>query len=88
MAASTADVVFAGQQVSWLVPVFGLSVIAAALAYFGSRAQAEEYDYQAVPRPSDTPDRHRWRDRPDDFEDDIRGSAAALLPDLHGGMFA
>ena len=66
----------------------GDAAIAAALAYFGSRAQAEEYDYQAVPRPSDTPDRHRWRDRPDDFEDDIRGSAAALLPDLHGGMFA
>ena len=33
MAANTDDVVFAGQQVSWLVPVFGLSVIAAALAY-------------------------------------------------------
>ena len=33
MAANTDDVVFAGRQVSWLVPVLGLSVIAAALAY-------------------------------------------------------
>ena len=33
MAANTDDVTFAGQQVSWLVPVLGLSLIAAALAY-------------------------------------------------------
>ena len=33
MAANTDDVDFAGRQVSWLVPVIGLSVIAAALAY-------------------------------------------------------
>jgi drug/metabolite transporter (DMT)-like permease len=33
MQANTDDVDFAGQQVSWLVPVLGLSVIAAALAY-------------------------------------------------------
>jgi drug/metabolite transporter (DMT)-like permease len=33
MAATTNDVDFAGRQVSWLVPVIGLSVIAAALAY-------------------------------------------------------
>jgi drug/metabolite transporter (DMT)-like permease len=33
MAANTDDVDFAGRQVSWLVPVLGLSVIAAALAY-------------------------------------------------------
>lgn len=33
MAANTDDVEFAGNQVSWLVPVIGLSVIAAALAY-------------------------------------------------------
>ena len=33
MAANTDDVVFAGQEVSALVPVFGLSVVAAALAY-------------------------------------------------------
>ena len=33
MEATTADVDFAGRQVSWLVPVLGLSVIAAALAY-------------------------------------------------------
>jgi len=33
MAATTQDVDFAGRQVSWLVPVIGLSVIAAALAY-------------------------------------------------------
>ena len=33
MQANTDDVEFAGQQVSWLVPVLGLSVIAAALAY-------------------------------------------------------
>ena len=33
MAANTDDVEFAGRQVSWLVPVIGLSVIAAALAY-------------------------------------------------------
>jgi len=33
MQATTADVTFAGNQVSWLVPVLGLSVIAAALAY-------------------------------------------------------
>lgn len=33
MRASTADVTMAGRSVSWLVPVLGLSVIAAALAY-------------------------------------------------------
>jgi len=33
MAANTDDVDFAGRQVSWLVPVLGLSLIAAALAY-------------------------------------------------------
>ena len=33
MAANTNEVGFAGQQVSWLVPVVGLSLIAAALAY-------------------------------------------------------
>ena len=33
MAANTDDVDFAGRQVSWLVPVIGLSLIAAALAY-------------------------------------------------------
>lgn len=33
MAANVDDVVFVGQQVSWLVPVIGLSVVAAALAY-------------------------------------------------------
>jgi len=33
MAANTDDVEFAGREVSWLVPVLGLSVIAAALAY-------------------------------------------------------
>src|SRR6478735_3103243 len=33
MQANTDDVDFAGRQVSWLVPVLGLSVIAAALAY-------------------------------------------------------
>ena len=33
MAANTDDVDFAGHQVSWLVPVIGLSLIAAALAY-------------------------------------------------------
>jgi drug/metabolite transporter (DMT)-like permease len=33
MQANMDDVDFAGQQVSWLVPVLGLSVIAAALAY-------------------------------------------------------
>jgi drug/metabolite transporter (DMT)-like permease len=33
MAANVDDVVFIGQQVSWLVPVIGLSVVAAALAY-------------------------------------------------------
>jgi drug/metabolite transporter (DMT)-like permease len=33
MAANVDDVVFMGQQVSWLVPVIGLSVVAAALAY-------------------------------------------------------
>ncbi len=33
MAANTGDVDFAGHQVSWLVPVIGLSLFAAALAY-------------------------------------------------------
>lgn len=33
MQATTDDVVFAGQQVSWLVPILGLSVIAAAFSY-------------------------------------------------------
>src|SRR6478752_881255 len=33
MAANTDDVDFAGREVSWLVPVIGLSVLAAALAY-------------------------------------------------------
>ena len=33
MQANTDEVDFAGQQVSWLVPVLGLSVVAAALAY-------------------------------------------------------
>jgi drug/metabolite transporter (DMT)-like permease len=33
MSANTDDVDFAGQQVSWLVPVIGLSLVAAALAY-------------------------------------------------------
>ncbi len=33
MRASTADVVLAGWQVSWLVPILGLSVVAAAIAY-------------------------------------------------------
>ena len=33
MQANTDDVDFAGHEVSWLVPVLGLSVIAAALAY-------------------------------------------------------
>ncbi len=33
MAANTDDVDFAGHQVSWLVPVIGLSLVAAALAY-------------------------------------------------------
>jgi drug/metabolite transporter (DMT)-like permease len=33
MSASTDDVDFAGHQVSWLVPVVGLSLVAAAIAY-------------------------------------------------------
>ena len=33
MAANTDDVDFAGHQVSWLVPVIGLSLVAAAIAY-------------------------------------------------------
>ncbi|RIJ70632.1 EamA/RhaT family transporter [Nakamurella silvestris] len=40
MAANTHDVTLAGHQVSWLVPVIGLSVIAAAFAYIAGIAAA------------------------------------------------
>ncbi|MFE9654128.1 DMT family transporter [Micromonospora sp. NPDC006431] len=38
--ADTADVTFAGQQVSWLVPIAGLSLIAAVVAYLAGVAGA------------------------------------------------
>ena len=63
----------------------GDAAIAAALAYYGSRAAPEEYAYDAVPRDADTAEGRRWLDRAEEWEDEIGEAPMAGLPDLRGG---
>lgn len=48
----------------------GDAAIALALAYWGSRAPPEEYDYTPAPREADTAEGRKWIDRADEWSDD------------------
>ena len=66
----------------------GDAAIAAVLAHAASRAEPEEYDYRGgmAVGPQATP---RWRDRPNDEEEDARmpeGADRGFFPSLRGGF--
>jgi len=69
-------------------PRHGDGMIAALLDFYASQAEPEEYGYEAAGRRDAAADQHRWRDRPDTFEEDNPlPSRGGLLAPLRGGAF-
>jgi phage FluMu gp28-like protein len=61
----------------------GDAAIAFVLAHAASCADPEEYAYEPAEAPR-AQDSRKWRDRPEDFEDDDRPAGAGILPALRG----
>lgn len=69
-------------------PRHGDSMVASLLTFYASNAEPEEYAYEAVKAPSAAGEQRRWRDRPDEFEDDLpRQPGRSIMPERRGSAF-
>ena len=66
----------------------GDAAIALALAYAASRVEADEYAYEAAPRPQQAGTSTGWRDRADEWAEDNRSPGRSVMPELSGRAFS